>query len=347
MNIAGLLLVALCAVIGLYMGPLLTGKKKAILLSREGDRFSDQSHVIIQEAEATSARRGDERGMLLIASPVKGRNDVRPRTAHKPQNPATRDGRLTVAAARELAALRSSRAARLASEASAAKRRFVTFCVALGVVLTTAGLSITSVIDWLWIIVPAGFLAATLVASRMAGIKAERDDNAEKERFAELQSQVRQPRNLPAQVNTEAARILEEITTEPVESFDEQQEEDASSLAAKSDDVEEAVAEESEVEPVAEQLEVEDANGFEEEPGVVLPPASEPTEWEYQALPKPAHMLKESVTGRQVHADTDMIEVVQVAETPGRPIAASTDEEESPVTFSFDLNEVLKARRAQ
>lgn len=94
--------------------------------------------------------------------------------------------RVSPRAVRDIARLRAKRAARLASEAAAAKRRmaasavFALATVILGVGVWAAGLA------WTWAAIPGVALAASLGASRFAAVRSQRENKREVELLREL-----------------------------------------------------------------------------------------------------------------------------------------------------------------
>lgn len=77
-------------------------------------------------------------------------------------------------AVRDIAKLRARRAARLAAESAAGRRRMVItgVCalatVALGIVIAATSIA------WAWIAIPAAALVASLAASRVAAVRSDR-----------------------------------------------------------------------------------------------------------------------------------------------------------------------------
>lgn len=120
--------------------------------------------------------------------------------------------------------------------------------------------------------------------------------------------------------------------------------------------------EEAERQPLFPGLDAEPQGSLE---GEVSSIASEEAEgergWTVVPLPAPMHSLKQSVTNRQVHPDTDLLEVPsssKKASVPARPTRKSSGFAPSPSgkaakpeatgpTFQFDLDSVLDQRRAQ
>ena len=77
-------------------------------------------------------------------------------------------------AVRDIARLRARRAARLAAEIAAGRRRMVmTGICALPTVILTIVIAATS-ITWTWILVPIAALVASLSTSRVAAVRSQR-----------------------------------------------------------------------------------------------------------------------------------------------------------------------------
>lgn len=111
--------------------------------------------------------------------------------------------RVSPRAVRDIARLRAKRAARLASEAAAAKRRmaasavFALATVILGVGVWAAGLA------WAWAAIPGVALAASLGASRFAAVRSQRENKREVELLRELRGGA--PRASSPSVSAEGA----------------------------------------------------------------------------------------------------------------------------------------------
>ena len=81
-------------------------------------------------------------------------------------------------AGRDIAKLRARRAARLAAESAAGRRRMVvTGVCALSTVILGIVIAATS-IAWAWLVVPVAALAASLAASRVAAVRSQRRSRA-------------------------------------------------------------------------------------------------------------------------------------------------------------------------
>ena len=228
-------------------------------------------------------------------------------------------------AVREIAKLRARRAARLAAESAAGRRRMVItgVCalatVALGIVI--AATSIT----WAWIAIPAAALVASLATSRVAAVRSQRASERELELLTKLRGDVRGAGRATAAAPTEQAPVAEETVEAAVEASEPQ----TGSVPSLVFNVE-----------VPEVVEVADT------------PARA---WTVAPIPAPTYASRERVRGRIVHADTDLRGIPRIAAAvPARPIAQtaqvgarSTAEVVADQAVALDLDAVLDARRAQ
>lgn len=229
-------------------------------------------------------------------------------------------------AVREIAKLRARRAARLAAESAAGRRRMVVtgVCalatVALGIVIAATSLA------WAWIAIPAAALAASLAASRVAAVRSQRASERELELLTKLRGDVR-----GAGRATAAAPVEPQVPVveEAVEAAVEVSEPQTGSVPSLVFNVE-----------VPEVVEVADT------------PARA---WTVAPIPAPTYASRERVRGRIVHADTDLRGIPRIAAAvPARPIAQtaqvgarSTAEVVADQAVALDLDAVLDARRAQ
>ena len=94
-------------------------------------------------------------------------------------------------AVREIAKLRARRAARLAAESAAGRRRMVVtgVCalatVALGIVIAATSIA------WAWSAIPVAALVASLATSRVAAVRSQRASERELELLTKLRGDVR------------------------------------------------------------------------------------------------------------------------------------------------------------
>ena len=230
-------------------------------------------------------------------------------------------------AVREIAKLRARRAARLAAESAAGRRRMVvTGVCALATVVLGIVIAATS-IAWVWIAIPAAALVASLATSRVAAVRSQRASEREFELLTKLRGDVRgagRP-TAAAPADTQASSSTSEEVSEVVEATEPQ----TGSVPSLVFNVE-----------VPEVVEVADT------------PARA---WTVAPIPAPTYASRERVRGRIVHADTDLRGIPRIAAAvPARPIAQtaqvgarSTAEVVADQAVALDLDAVLDARRAQ
>ena len=230
-------------------------------------------------------------------------------------------------AVREIAKLRARRAARLAAESAAGRRRMVVtgVCalatVALGIVIAAASIA------WAWIAIPAAALVASLATSRVAAVRSQRASERELELLTKLRGDVRG-----------AGRATAAAPAEPQAS--------SSSSEEVSEVVEASEPETGSVPSLVFNVEV---------PEVVEVADTPARAWTVAPIPAPTYASRERVRGRIVHADTDLRGIPRIAAAvPARPIAQtaqvgarSTAEVVADQVVALDLDAVLDARRAQ
>ena len=230
-------------------------------------------------------------------------------------------------AVREIAKLRARRAARLAAESAAGRRRMVVtgVCalatVALGIVIAATSIA------WAWIAIPAAALVASLATSRVAAVRSQRASERELELLTKLRGDVRG-----------AGRATAAAPAEPQTS--------SSSSEEVSEVVEAAEPETGSVPSLVFNVEV---------PEVVEVADTPARAWTVAPIPAPTYASRERVRGRIVHADTDLRGIPRIAAAvPARPIAQtaqvgarSTAEVVADHAVALDLDAVLDARRAQ
>ncbi len=229
-------------------------------------------------------------------------------------------------AVREIAKLRARRAARLAAESAAGRRRMVItgVCalatVALGIVIAATSIA------WAWIAIPAAATIASLATSRVAAVRSQRASERELELLTKLRGDVRG-----------AGRATAAAPAEP--------------QASAAEEADEAAVEVSEPQTGSVPSLV-----FNVEVPEVVEVADTPARaWTVAPIPAPTYASRERVRGRIVHADTDLRGIPRIAAAvPARPIAQtaqvgarSTAEVVADQAVALDLDAVLDARRAQ
>lgn len=240
-------------------------------------------------------------------------------------------------AVRDIAKLRARRAARLAAESAAGRRRMVvTGVCALSTVILGIVIVATS-IAWAWLVVPVAALVASLAASRVAAVRSQRASDRELEQLTKLRADVRgagRPTAPAPQLRVaDAARGGGEAVA-----------------AARSSVSPEAGAESApqtgSVPSLVFNVEVPEAVEVADTPARA---------WTVAPIPAPTYASRDRIRGRIVHADTDLRGIPRItAAIPARPIAQtaqvgarSTEEVVADQAVALDLDAVLDARRAQ
>lgn len=230
-------------------------------------------------------------------------------------------------AVREIAKLRARRAARLAAESAAGRRRMVvTGVCALATVVLGIVIAATS-LAWAWIVIPTAALVASLATSRVAAVRSQRASERELELLTKLRGDVR-----GAGRATAAAPAEHQVSS--------------SSSEEVSEAVEASEAQTGSVPSLVFNVEV---------PEVVEVADTPARAWTVAPIPAPTYASRERVRGRIVHADTDLRGIPRIAAAvPARPIAQtaqvgsrSTAEVVADQAVALDLDAVLDARRAQ
>lgn len=393
MEAAGLIVAMVAAMLMVYVLPVRSRRRYATVSSRDTDRFSD--HLVLLQGTAgqvgvDSGLSGSSAGPLLTAEGARnvvegiGMSEQTPRGSGDPLRSRGVGTAGEHRAVREYSALRAKRAARIANESYAAKRRLLTAGVSVVATVLVVVLAAFSVIGWPWVALPAVFLVITLVTSAMAGERTKRQTEAENKRLAELREILRggSSKSAPT-VAEESSRVeVEERTT----TFEE------------SGRVTQDVLEERVVESVKPEVAQDQGSASQEEPGASAGDGERASaklkrafdtkgvarsemaesqetavqeersvarasgsEWDYVPVPAPTYARKAALRTRVVHPDTDIVSVRPLRDVavPGRPVRVSvasrtTTEAEladletaSRPTFRFDLDAVLEQRRAQ
>lgn len=232
-------------------------------------------------------------------------------------------------AVRDIAKLRARRAARIAAENAAARRRMVvTGICALGTVALGIVIAATS-IAWAWIAIPAVALVASLGASRVAAVRSQQASERELELLTKLRGDVR------------GAGRPTAATPAPAERASSSSDEAAEGTAAS-----DAAPQTGSVPSLVFNVDV---------PEIVEVADTPARAWTVVPVPAPTYASRERVRGRIVHADTDLRGIPRIdAAVPARPIAQtaqvgarSTAEVVADQAVALDLDAVLDARRAQ
>ena len=226
-------------------------------------------------------------------------------------------------AVRDIAKLRARRAARLAAESAAGRRRMVvTGVCALSTVVLGIVIAATS-IAWAWLVVPVAALAASLAASRVAAVRSQRASDRELEQLTKLRADVRG-------AGRPTAPAQQPRVGEP----------------ARGGDGAESAPQTGSVPSLVFNVEVPEAVEVADTPARA---------WTVAPIPAPTYASRDRIRGRIVHADTDLRGIPRItAAIPARPIAQtaqvgarSTEEVVADQAVALDLDAVLDARRAQ
>ena len=238
-------------------------------------------------------------------------------------------------AVRDIAKLRARRAARLAAESAAGRRRLVvTGVCALSTVILGIVIAATS-IAWAWLLIPIVALVASLSASRLAAIRSQRASEHEVELLTKLRADVRgagRP-TAPASQPRVAAAARGEVVAESRPSASREADAESTSQTGS-------------VPSLVFNVEVPEAVEVADTPARA---------WTVAPIPAPTYASRDRIRGRIVHADTDLRGIPRItAAIPARPIAQtaqvgarSTEEVVADQAVALDLDAVLDARRAQ
>ncbi|WP_157886303.1 hypothetical protein [Schaalia radingae] len=380
MEYGGIIVVMAIAITIVVIVPHLVDRRTAITQSREADRFSPRMRLIDEEPALchhsgdTSSTANSHCGstpllahQALQSDDAAGADDYHARPAlPATQQPAhlrghrgdtmadeSRSARRpdgTIHAqrdyvrTRELSRLRARRAARIASEKAAGQRRMILSGVCAAITVLMMLIAALTTMSWAWVLIPAAALAAGLGVSRWSAIRSQRVGEAEEKRIMELTRGTSARRNsAPSPVAPETVEHAPASETATDEGPDEALGADASTEIQRVDD--EAQASHS--------VDDEDARLDQATRDV----AQTQRAWSVQRIPAPTYASRQEITGRVVHADTDLRGIPQVpSDVRGRPIHASsssgqqmrsTEEVAAQADVAFDLDAVLESRRAQ
>ena len=324
MEIGGLVIVAVFVALFATV-PSLVARRTAIVQSREIDRFSPKLRII--HANETELETCDHAsGTILAERALTSGGSMHQGTTGRSRPVIDRRNNKAV---RDIAKLRARRAARIAAENAAARRRMVITGICA---LATVGLGIViaaTSIAWAWIAIPAVALVGSLGASRVAAVRSQQASERELELLTKLRGDVRGAGRPTAAAPAPAARA-----------------------SSSSDEA----AEETAASDVAPQTGSVPSLVFNVDVPEIVEVADTPARaWTVVPVPAPTYASRERVRGRIVHADTDLRGIPRIAAAvPARPIAQtaqvgarSTAEVVADQAVALDLDAVLDARRAQ
>ncbi|MDO5721788.1 MAG: hypothetical protein Q4P06_04505 [Actinomycetaceae bacterium] len=341
MSYTGWVLVLLAALVVGYLTPNLIRYRQQVAQLPVEDRFSTSAQMVsvTETGRAVRAEPQRKQPQILACKPELERENTGPIESIEYAEGETRmsadqDRRYADAvpsASREMARLRARRAARIAAENAAGKRRFALSVVAFAALVTVATIAFIGIFSWAWTLIPASLLAAVLVNGRLAYRRSVAASVAETEELKQLRAHRRNTslryqrvqRALAGHVET-TQRKAEPVEGAPVEREDEPQIVARSSANDAVDATEAAVA----------------------------------TGWTLREMPPPTYAKSARLGRRQVSAEavaSVQSEEEPVVASPVRPTTAKAGGEqgqssaqaaaEAPV--AFDLEDVLQLRRAQ
>lgn len=384
MEFGGIVLIA--AALGLFaLIPLLAARRVAMNQSREADRYSHQLRLL--ETDTTSRSRCEQSHTIPILAARRILPELEGELmAHSSQAlPSAGVDRRAVQSVREIARLRSRRAARLAAEAAAGRRRLlISACLAIATALVGIIAAATALSGW-WTLLPGTLLASSLGTSRYAAIRSQKADAAEVELLEELRGHISTAKRTHAaaedeatlNAETQAAEDIDEIALveslaesasesstgshvedEGVDKLVDAQEDDGAQGRAQAQLGTEMRASHGGVSTAAvpdDQREELDGTPSELDTHLTRGATVERKTWTVNAIPAPSYAMRGRIAGRTVHADTDLRGIPKVeAKVPARPLhatstsgARSTLDMVADQAVALDLDAVLEARRAQ
>ncbi|MDO5034641.1 MAG: hypothetical protein Q4E01_04555 [Actinomycetaceae bacterium] len=332
MSFTGWIIVALAIVVAVYWTPALIKNRNEVIESPVEDRFSCDLKLVSLAKEQPGftvcgeSGRNQPRILPRVAvcrvEPNLGSGDVQSVEADVLGGLSMAESKRTAFAgnisetSRDMAKLRASRAARLASENAAGKRRFAFAAAALTLLVAFVVAALVSSFAWGWSLIPLAALAGTLVEGRFAYRRSVRAAGVEANQMALLRGLRRREQERYDRVR---ASVHERIAA-----------------------VEPATPEVSEV--------------VEEESSSSAESASSSGEWMPQPVPKSLFARSEERAPRRVVADPVVVgEEEREAPVRVRPVvvkpmpvdALSSEEAAAEAPAAFDLENVLEFRRAQ
>lgn len=324
MEIGGFVIVAVFVALFATV-PSLVARRTAIVQSREIDRFSPKLRIIhTNETELETCDHAS--GTILAERTLTSGGSMHQGTTGRSRPVIDRRNNKAV---RDIAKLRARRAARIAAENAAARRRMVItgICalatVALGIVIAATSIA------WAWIVIPAAVLVASLGASRVAAVRSQQASERELALLTKLRGDVRGAGRPTAAAPAPAERASS-----------------SSDEAAEDTAVSDAAPQTGSVPSLVFNVDV---------PEIVEVADTPARAWTVVPVPAPTYASRERVRGRIVHADTDLRGIPRIgAAVPARPIAQTaqvgartTAEVVADQAVALDLDAVLDARRAQ
>lgn len=186
MEFGGLVVAAVTAVVMAYAVPASVARRKAVVASREGDRFSPGVDLVCPQPQVIDPemQRQSTQPLLPTALAVSSEGTIMSDAAvSRRVAPSTSGVSGTRTAHRsptqQMTALRARRAARLSREAAAVKQRIAAAIAGSALMLIFAVAAGLGALSWAWMTVPGVILAATVASSMWGSWKAQKDNAVE------------------------------------------------------------------------------------------------------------------------------------------------------------------------
>ena len=342
MSYAGWVLVLLAAVIVGYLTPMLIRRRQSLLQTPVEDRFSTGSHIVDMDHSQRRVRAEQERKQpqLLAHTRVVDQpalrvvadcgNYLEGESEMSARNQSSRPDAIP-SASREMARLRAQRAARIAREDAAGKRRFAVVAASLTAFVALAVMAFQVSLSPWWLLVPTAVAALVVVDGRLAYRRSVAAAEAESEQLQLLRAH----RQSVTERRTRVRTALKLSTRAELEK------------------------QRQEVAPQVAETQPEEGNG-QAQPNdeVDATEAAIATGWTARELPPPTYATAPRLPRREVSAEAleeASGEVQSTVASPRRPVSArptvfngqSTQEVKDSLAVAFDLEDVLELRRAQ
>ncbi len=344
MSYTGWIIVALAVVVAVYWTPALIRNRKQVIETPVEDRFSCDLKLVSMDGEqpglavrgestrhqpriltSTAIRRLESHPVIHVDAKVESVHGGGRSMSEKKDRTTPAGG--VPSTSRELAKLRASRAARIASEDAAGKRRFTIAGVSLTLLVAFVVAAVFSSFAWGWALIPLAVLASTIVVGRVAYRRSVAEATHEVAELRRLRNSRGREQERFNKVRTNVKKRFESTTV---------------------------------VEETPEDVAVETETEVEEQT------VESPAEWTPRPLPKPLYAQNKATSRRRVILDPSVVEAtsssidVETSEedapaVPVRPRAAkpmpndamSSQEAAAEAPVAFNLEEILEQRRAQ
>ncbi|PHP53592.1 hypothetical protein [Actinomyces ruminis] len=354
-------LVALVAVLVVYLLPFLVGRREAMSMANAEDRYSSGLRLLATGSAAVCGE-GCGGGHAMI---FRRRPEVRAMN-----RPEVRNVR-TLRKERELARLRQAHERARERRRVAASHRATVALILLGVTAGTVVVAAVSAMPWWAVVIPAVLLGASAVAGRRAARASAAADRRERRRIAALERELTAltgssaESHLLADTSAKAAERAQSRTDAEVPVQDEaaqetgaeqtadavEREEPAEAARAQSEP--ELSGQETPAEAFIGEPTAETESAGTEAPGAreAKAPATPPQGWHPVSVPAPTYTLAARAPRRSYEPPAEeSFDSAPVPERPrsarAYPIADTEAGADEPVFHPIDLEAVLERRRA-